>query len=351
MRKVSRQNPMIARGGWRLLAAASLAASLSLFGCTSDRIPGSGAPDRNGPGLGQAPSATPGSESNNPIPVHMSMASSMSFEAATAQVLRRVNVDALATAAANAGFRGRVLGIADPATGSSTTGIAGIDNPTGQFINPAVISNPQYTVNSSINSVGVVPAIGADFGGTGAAGVVGAVSVGAVSNSNAAISNLTAIPNQTTAVSPVTTLPTVTTTPGALLTPTTAAIQTTVGQFAAGPGVQTAVVPSTLQPGAVTITNVPTGSLTPTVSSGAMISPVVAANSTIATVGTTTATTSAVRASNVTSPATIASTSHRLVISQGSTGITISNVGNATSAVSSTKGTTSGNPIILNVKP
>jgi len=292
MRKVSRQNPMIARGGWRLLAAASLAASLSLFGCTSDRIPGSGAPDRNGPGLGQAPSATPGSESNNPIPVHMSMASSMLIEPATAQVLRRVNVDALATAAANAGFRGRVLGIADPAAGSSTTGIAGADYPTGQFINPAVIANPQYTVNSSINSVGVVPATTGDFGGGGAV-IANGAAVGAVTNSStAAISNLTAIPNQTTAAP-------VFLTPNALLTPTNA--------------------------------------------SSAVPSPAVAANLPVASVGRSTAS-SAVRTANVTSAVTSPTMSHPLVISQGSAGITISNVTTA-------KGTTSGSPIILNAKP
>lgn len=292
MRKVSRQNSIIARSGWRILAAASIAASLSLFGCTSDRIPGSGAPDRTSPGLGQSPSATPGSESNNPIPVHMSMASSMSFEAATAQVLRRVNVDALATAAANAGFRGRVLGPADPAAGSSTTGIAGVDYPTGQFINPAVLANPQYTVNSSINSVNVVPATTGDFSGGGAV-IVNGATVGAVTNSStAAISNLTAIPNQTTAAP-------VFLTPNAVLTPTNSAV--------------------------------------------AMPSPTAAANLPIGSVGTNTAV-STVRPANVTSSVTSATTAHPLVISQGSAGVTISNVTTA-------KGTTSGAPIILNVKP
>jgi len=279
MRKASRLNPPFA-SRMRLLAAASLACSLALFGCTTDRYPGAGSPERSGPAVGPAnPSSTPGSESGQPIPMMSSM-----VEPVSAQVVRRPNVDALATAAANAGFRGRVLGRLDPGTTAAASGVGGVDYPTGQFVNPAVIANPQYTVNSAINSVGVEPAIG-DLG------TAAAVATTAVGSSAAATGAIT---------SSATTLPSVTAaTAGAPLTPTTAAIRTTVGQFAAGAR-------------GTVITNT--------------TAPIRASN----------ATTSAITASQ-----TVGSVSKPIVISQSGTGVTITNVGAVTTG-------TGGHAIVLN---
>jgi hypothetical protein len=245
----------------------------------------------------------------------------------------RVNVDALATAAANSGFRGRLLGPVDPATGVAVTGIAGTDYATGQFVNPAVIANPQYTVNSAINSVGVAPAITGDIG---AGAVVSSVAVTPVLNSGAVTS---AITNLTTGVTPATiatgnaatTNGAVITTPSTILTPTNAAIPTTVGQMAAGPGVSRTV-----------IGNVQNGTLTPTVSSGAVISPVAAANPRVIG-GTSTATTSRVLPFAVTNTAG-GSIAKPIVISQSGGGITISNV--TTSKV--TTSTAGAHPVLIN---
>ena len=80
------------------LAALTLAA----FGCTTNRYPGNGQPTMVTPGYG-APnqSVTPGSSSGTEgVPP---MSSSYTG-------VPRVNTDALATLAADQGFRGRILG-------------------------------------------------------------------------------------------------------------------------------------------------------------------------------------------------------------------------------------------------
>lgn len=128
-------------GGW--LAMTSLAVALAAFGCTSNRYPGNGEPTRVTPSYGAVtPSLTPGSSSGTAgIPP---MASSYTSSAGTP----RINTDALATLAADQGFRGRVLGpigAEGPQTGSGAP-------LSGQWVNPAMIVNPQQTVNASISS-------------------------------------------------------------------------------------------------------------------------------------------------------------------------------------------------------
>src|SRR5207248_7927242 len=105
----------------------------------------------------------------------------------------RVDVDALATLAAERGFRGVVLGPADPG------GIQqGVTISSGQFASPANAVLPQSTVNSSINSqptpvitggdIAVVSAVNpATAGGSSVTGVGTAVdTTGAIIGTTAA---------------------------------------------------------------------------------------------------------------------------------------------------------------------
>lgn len=78
----------------------------------------------------------------------------------------RVNTDALALLAAKEGFRGRILGKSNP--GRIPPPMS--SQPTGQFVSPALIANPQITVNSSISSA-PTPAISGGGGGGGGVSV------------------------------------------------------------------------------------------------------------------------------------------------------------------------------------
>ena len=142
------KNPSFASQTLRLMTAAALACTVATVGCTTDRTPGAGQPQRYAPSVSPTmPSATPGSEQSRPV--NPPMISSYTPAPGVVIVQRRPNLDAVAIAAAQQGYRGRYLGPSDPTTG------AYFMNPavqTGQFQNPAMIANPQITVNSSISS-------------------------------------------------------------------------------------------------------------------------------------------------------------------------------------------------------
>lgn len=139
MRKAT-SNQEFGRRSWRWLAGASLAVTLAAFGCTTNDNTISGEPARSTPMY--SPSTTPGiSYGTEGIPP---MASSYTYSTGPS-----VNTDALATLAADQGYQGRVLG-PSAAVGPQL----GYAEPTGgQFVNPAMIVNPQSTVNSSISAV------------------------------------------------------------------------------------------------------------------------------------------------------------------------------------------------------
>ncbi len=134
----------------------TLALIFAAVGCTTNRYPGSGQPASVMPSYGQPnQSATPGtSYGTEGIPP---MASSYTG-------ITRVNTDALATLAAEQGFRGRVLGPVNPA--GVQVGVP--TQLTGQLVPPAMIVNPQETINSSVSSpygsVGVTSGNGGDSG-------------------------------------------------------------------------------------------------------------------------------------------------------------------------------------------
>ena len=155
-------NEKIERNALRLLAVVSLAGTLTAFGCTTNRMPGNGQPAEQTPAVGPAnTSSTPGSSSGTTNPP---MASD-----AIVDPTRPAAVDAQATLAADQGYQGRVLGAVSPPL--TTQGNAPTA-PTGQFANPALIVNPQSTVNSSVSSAVMAPGItgGPVGGGVGVAG-------------------------------------------------------------------------------------------------------------------------------------------------------------------------------------
>lgn len=148
MRKTSNK---LSGMGW--LAAASLAATLAAYGCTSNQYSGNGQPTNMTPmNHSTTYGSSSGTEGVQPLP----MSSSYANPAA-----RRVDVDALANLAAQQGFRGRVLGPSDPG------GTSGVTIASGGFQSPADAVFPQATVNSSINSQ-PVPVI---TGGAAGAGI------------------------------------------------------------------------------------------------------------------------------------------------------------------------------------
>ena len=63
-----RKNSSFAGHALRLIAAASLACTVATVGCSTDRNPGAGEPQRYAPSVGPTnPSSTPGSEQNRPV--------------------------------------------------------------------------------------------------------------------------------------------------------------------------------------------------------------------------------------------------------------------------------------------
>jgi len=113
-----------------------------MFGCSTNQYAGNGEPTTVTPAINSVNhSTTYGSSSGTEGPPPP-MASSYSSPAAPS-----VNVDALATLAADRGFRGYVLGPVNP--GGAQQGVAVAS---GQFESPANAVLPQETVNSSINS-------------------------------------------------------------------------------------------------------------------------------------------------------------------------------------------------------
>ncbi len=133
----------------RLIAAASLVCAVA--SCTSDRVPGAGAPERYTPSTGPAvPSSTPGTESSRPL--NPPMISSYTPAPGVVVTQPRPNLDAVAVAANAQAYRGRYLGPVDPGGVASYQAAPEAYVPTGQWVNPSLIANPEITVNSSISS-------------------------------------------------------------------------------------------------------------------------------------------------------------------------------------------------------
>ena len=142
----------------RSLLAVSLAASLAAFGCSTNYTLGDGVPDRSGPEVQSAPTSgiNSGSERPTPPPVERNylppMTSSSRVDASALNVVRTSSrADrAAAIMAQHQGAQGRYLGVVNP--GLSGRGYHSDAQPTGQWVNPAMLANPQQTINSSISS-------------------------------------------------------------------------------------------------------------------------------------------------------------------------------------------------------
>lgn len=312
------KNPSFASHALRLIAAASLACTVATVGCTTDRTPGAGEPQRYAPTVGPTmPSSTPGSEQSRTVNPPMISSYTPSPRAV---IVRPVDTDAIAIAAAKQSFRGRNLGPADPTGVPSYVASPQMANyATGQFVNPSDTANPQITVNSSISSQ-PTPVI-TTGGGGGFSGGVAATTAAVGTTSSAVIAGVTT-------------------------TPTTAA--TTISPTVAANTVANATTTSAANAAAAVINN-RGGLLTPTMSSGATISPTVAANpavgnvrgsgNVINTANTVTTANNTVRTSALTTAGT--GTSSGLVIGRTANGtISISNVVDGRTTTTTTQSVT-----------
>lgn len=205
MGKNLKQKDLARRRISRSLLAVSLAASLAAFGCTTNQNLGNGTPDRSGSELRTAPTSGVTSGQERPIPPPMTS----SYTGADAKPRSASRADrAAAIMAGHQSARGRYLGTVNPAPVSRAyeTGLA----PAG-FANPALITNPQLTVNSSISSgpvAGINTGVGSTFVTNGATVTTPAAATTTGFTSSAIVTGVA--PTPTTAAAP---LP-----PGALAT-------------------------------------------------------------------------------------------------------------------------------------
>ncbi len=222
--------------------AASLVFTFAAFGCTTNQYESNGQPAMSTPAYNSViHSTTPGSSSGTQGVGPM--ASSFTY------LTPRVDVDAIANLAAEQGYRGRILGSVNPG------GVQpGVTVATGQYGSPAMIVNPQATVNSSISSQPTPVITGGDAG-------TGITIVPGIGMASAA-----AVPVGTTAVNVGTNVGTTAATTG--VTSVTGATAAT-GALATTGGVATGMASTTLAGGTV-ISPVPTGALTAPVATGAI---------------------------------------------------------------------------------
>lgn len=170
MGKNLNQNDLARRRTSRPLLAVSLAASLAAFGCTTNQNLGNGTPNRSGSELRSAPTSgvTSGQERVMPPPMTSSYTGADAMPRASKRTASRAD-QAAAILAAHQAARGRYLGTANPGPTARPyeTGVAR----TGGFVNPALLTNPQLTINSSISSgpvAGINTGVGSTFVTNGA---------------------------------------------------------------------------------------------------------------------------------------------------------------------------------------
>lgn len=192
MSKSLKNKNLIQRNASRSLLALSLSMSMAAFGCTTDRTLGNGSPVTT-PGVRTSPTSTPATGSETAPSVPGSMTSSSSYNAAQAvptmpRTARNGRVQRLSPEQAAALMaqhqsqpRVRYLGVAYPGGQQSGLGQSATGHQTGQYQNPALITDGRLTVNSSISSA-PVPAITDGAGGNGGGGggaAIGAITEGA----------------------------------------------------------------------------------------------------------------------------------------------------------------------------
>ncbi|HUR83520.1 MAG TPA: hypothetical protein VM733_22380 [Thermoanaerobaculia bacterium] len=172
MGKIYDSKDLLTRRTSSSLLAVSLAASLAAFGCTTNLNPGNGSPVRSGSEIHTAPTSglNSGSESAPVTPPPMTSNYTRSEMVPAVKTQQRSNsihhtaAEAAAIMAGRTALRGRYLGPASP--GSS--GRAYASDSAGGFVNPAMLTNPQPTINSSISSS---PTSAINSGAGGSAGI------------------------------------------------------------------------------------------------------------------------------------------------------------------------------------
>lgn len=164
MSKTLKTDNLKSRPVVRTLVAVSLSISLAAFGCTTDRTLGNGDPVVT-PGVRTSPTGntSSGSETTPTVPGPMFSSSIDNGQALPAVRPRASRADQAAAVIAGQTPRVRYLGVAMP--GQSGRGYYS-DGITGGFQNPALRTNPQVTVNSTISS-GPTPVIASGAGGGG----------------------------------------------------------------------------------------------------------------------------------------------------------------------------------------
>jgi hypothetical protein len=159
----------------RSLLAVSLAASLAAFGCTTNLNPGNGTPTRSGPEIRTAPTSGVGSGSETVTPPPMTSSYTRSYTGAevmprvtprSSRSIRRSADEAAAIMAGRQALRGRYLGPANPGPGNRPYA----SDHAGGFVPPALLTNPQLTINSSISSPST-SAINSGAGGVAGVGI------------------------------------------------------------------------------------------------------------------------------------------------------------------------------------
>ena len=264
----------------QILASTALAAALAVFGCTSNKMPGDGQPSSmplNSPATaaptnGTSGGARPGT-SGGITPMISSGPASMTTP----------GVDAYAVVAEAQGFRGRILGPSNPGPQELSASM----QPTGQFQNPAVIVNPEITVNRSSSSEATSAVIndsGAGItivngGTTAAATVAGTGTPTAASAASASPTQVVTgiptptqssvgVPSPTMTVSPATIAQSSATTPARTTTPATVTAPSTT---------QTRAIGSVTVPGAASLpTMISSSSSSGSLASAATIRPITA---------------------------------------------------------------------------
>lgn len=241
----------------QILASTALAASLAIFGCTTNHVPGDGQPSSmpyhspaaTAPTNGTSGGAVPGT-SGGITPMISSGPASMTTP----------SVDAYAVVAEAQGFRGRILGPSFP----GQPDIASAVQPTGQFQNPALAANPEITVNRSISS-DATPAVINDTA-TGlvisGGGATTAASTVATTGTTTGTTAAATVAGTGAATAPVTTSSAVTATPAQVVTGAPTATQSSLG------------VPSpTLTVAPVTVAPSSSGRTTATATTATVITP------------------------------------------------------------------------------
>lgn len=155
-------------GAGPMVLALTLSTSIAMFGCTTNRNLGDGDPVVT-PGIRTMPTSNVGGSESAPANPPMTSSSSMEMRSApppmSAAEAAALLVDSLP--------RVQVLGPSSPDAGDRDYVSEGLV--TGQFVNPALETNPALTVNSSISSQ---PVAAVTSGMGGAVATSGTVLVG-----------------------------------------------------------------------------------------------------------------------------------------------------------------------------